>query len=377
MTAPAAAAATAAAAPAVPAAAAGAASLAAPKADPRQRTMSMAQRMSKQTLADGFDLWDRGYVLGAMRLFTFKAENAPPFQVGQILDAMGHLLLSLEEFEDARENFTFAVEKYELIQQPILAKVMAAKAVEAIKGPEAAFELMAEAVKQFDGEKQSADATLKDKAKAPFGRMYQYRGQLLLALGKTDEALADTKRAVELGFERVHIALVQLGQAEEDKGNAAGAIAAYKAALAKNANVISAYLPLALLLEKDDKKAEALEVLSRAIELHPRAIFIRQKSYLLSELSAGKEADALAFLDGFIKNPPHEEAESVFSAGGSSVGEMYKAKAAILADAGKLPEAKAAAQEALKLNKNDEEAVGLLAAIESAIATPASPEKSA
>src|SRR3989338_7765918 len=94
------------------------------KPDLRARTQSMAQRLAKQPLSEGFDLWDRGYILGAMRLFTFKAENAPPFQVGMILDAMGHLLCSLAEWEDAKENFNYAAEKYQLIQQPILAEIM-------------------------------------------------------------------------------------------------------------------------------------------------------------------------------------------------------------------------------------------------------------
>merc|ERR1712000_177403 len=116
---------------------------------------------------------------------------------------MGHLLLQLGEQEDARENFTFAQEKYDLIQQPILSKIMAAKAVEATKGSEEAFELIDAAVKQFDGEKQSHDATLKDKVKAPFGRLYHYRAQLLMQLGKVDEALVDVKHAVQLGYDRV------------------------------------------------------------------------------------------------------------------------------------------------------------------------------
>lgn len=344
------------------------------KADPRARTQSMAQRLSKQPLSEGFDLWDRGYVLGSMRLFTFKAENAPPFQVGMILDAMGHLLLQLGEFEDARENFTFATEKYELIQQPILAKIMSAKAVEATKGPEEAFALIDEAVKQFDGEKQSFDATLKDKIKAPFGRLYHYRAQLLLQLEKVDEALVDVKHAVELGYDRIHLSLALLGNIEEEKGNKEAAVSAYQACITKNPNLVSAYLPLAMLLKEDGKLDAAKETLDKAIALHPRAVFLRQKAYLLSE--AGAEKDALEFLDAQIAHPPHEEAEAMFSASGSAVGEFHKAKAAILADAGKMAEAKVSLQAALALYKDDEEANSMMNAINN-IKEESSPEKTA
>jgi len=154
------------------------------------------------------------------------------------------------------------------------------------------------------------------------------------------------------------------------------AISAYNACIAKNANLVAPYLPLALMLKDAGKNAEAKEVLDKAIALHPRAIFIRHKAYIMAD--AGMEKDALEYLDSQIAQPPHEEAEAVFSQMSSNVGEFHKAKAAILADGGKFEEAKASLQAALKLFAEDPEAKSMLGVIEDALNAPAaSPEKSA
>jgi tetratricopeptide (TPR) repeat protein len=326
----------------------------------RKRTESMAQRMAKQPLSDAFDLWDRGYILGAMRLFMFKAENSPPFQVGVCLDGVAHLLARLDEVADAKENFGFAAEKYELIQQPILSKMMLAKGVEVTEGVEAALAQVDDIVRTVDGDGQSAAADA--KRKAPFARLYGYRAELNLLAGKIEAGLADAQKSIDLHFDRVYTSYFTLGALHEAAGNDEGAVNAFRQCLAKCPHYVAAFEPLAAHLKKMGKLDEAVEVLARAIEVHPRAAFIRAKAYALSD--KGLEAEALAFLDAFIAHPPHEETESLLAVGDATVAALLTAKTAILADGGKLEAAKACAMQALKLCPGDEDAAAMLADIE-------------
>ena len=317
------------------------------------RTESMAQKLSKKPLSEGYELWDKGFFLAAMRLFIFKAENSPPFQLGPCLEGVAQLLARMEEGEDAKENFEFAAERYELIQQGVLAQVMKIKGVEATKGQEAALELITELVLKHDADRKAAELT-DAKLKPNLARAYHYRAELLLAAGKATEALADAQLAVSIGWDRVFLAHFVCAQALAESGNDAAAIGAFQATIAANANFVPAYEELSQLMQKEGQKDEALRLLTAAIALHPKSQLIRSKAFLLSEM--GNDTEAIALLDTVIETPPFEETESVVCILGQSTATFYKAKAAILADAEKLAEAKTAAEAALVASPGDAEA---------------------
>jgi len=100
--------------------------------------------------------------------------------------------------------------------------------------------------------------------------------------------------------------------------------------------------------------------------VHPKSALIRQLAFAMSDL--GQDTEALAMLDGHIANPPHEETEALFTAAGQATAVFQKAKAAILADAGKMAEAAACVAEALKAAPGDEEATSMETAIKEALA---------
>lgn len=327
----------------------------------------MAQRLSKKPISEGFDLWDRGYTLGAMRLFIFKAETSPPFQLGPCLDAVGHLLLALEESQDAKENFGYAAEKYDLIQQPVLAAVMNARGTEAVDGPAQALAALSAFLQEKDPNRQAH--TLTDaKTKSGLARAYYVRADLAYKVdpqGNAHAALADAEYGVSIGWDRVHLAHYLVGNIKLALGDVAGAIAAYDACISANGNYLAAFEAIAPLVKQQGDRDRALNLLDRAIALHPRSALLREKAFLISE--CGDDNQALAFLDGLIANPPAEETEAL-SFGGSTVATLYKAKAAILADSGRLQEALVAAQEALKNLPGDEEAQNIVADIQDVLA---------
>lgn len=333
----------------------------------RVRTESMAVRLSKKPLSEGFELWDKGYFLGAMRLFIFKAETSPPFQLGACLDAMGHLLARIDEGPDASENFGFAAEKYQMIQQPVLAQLMTVKGIEAEKGAEEALAGVNALLAQHDADKKVV--TLEDnKLKTAVARAYLFRAELLLDVDfekNAAEALQDAQMAAAAGWDRDHAAHYLVGSLQEQLGDKAGAIASYEKAIARNANFVAAFESLSRVLAGTEGAAQKqVDILGKAIELHPKSSMIRQKAFAMAD--CGQEAESLALLDTFIATPPHEETEALVSTPGATSATFLKAKAAIYADGGKMAEAAAACEEALKHSPGDEEATTMLADIKSA-----------
>lgn len=328
----------------------------------RVRTESMAQRLAKQPISEGFMLMDKGYVLGAMRLFIFKAETSPPYQLGACLDAMGHLLARLEEGEDAKENFGYAAEKYELILQPVLASLMKIKGQEATEGKGAALAAITALLQEKDPKREAASLT-DAKLKAALARCYHFRSELLLETSETPDAaaLADAELAASIGWDRGHLAWFTVAQARQASGNDAGAIEAYEKCIAVNPHFVLAYEEAIPLLAATGAGERALALFPKAIEQHPKSSLIRGYAFALS--SAGNDTEALALLDKYIKDPPHEETESLVAEAGGTTSLFLKAKAAIYADSGKMPEALAAATEALAHAPNDEEAKQLIADI--------------
>ena len=336
----------------------------------RVRTESMAQRLSKKPISEGFDLMDRGYNLGAMRLFIFKAETSPPFQLGPCLDAVGHLLLGLEEYADAKENFGYAAEKYDLIQQPILAEVMRIKGTEAVEGPEVALPQLQSLIERLDAARQIHTSN-DTRAKNGLARAYAYHAELLL---KVDAATNAAKAAIEaeystvIGWDRQHTAWLTLGLARQQVGDLAGASAALDRAIQLNPNYLAAY-ESAIHVNKALGQAQKLQqLLDAAIAIHPRSMLLREKAFALSD--AGQDGEALTYLDALIANPPPEETDSISFGSGGTVATLYKAKAAILADAQRLPEALAAAKAAVEANPGDDEAAAIAGDIEATINAP-------
>jgi tetratricopeptide (TPR) repeat protein len=305
-----------------------------------------------------------------MRLFIFKAETSPPFQLGPCLDAVAHLLFGLEEYVDAKENFGFAAEKYDLIQQPILAEVMRIKGTECSDGPEAALPLVQALIGRLDPGKQ-IHASSDTRAKNGLARAYAYLAELLLKTDATANAVPAASAAeysTTIGWDRQHTAWLLLGQAKQQFGDLAGAGQAFDRALQIAPNFLAAY-EASINVNKGLKSEpeKLLKLLDAAIAIHPRSLLLREKAFALSD--AGQDAEALAYLETLIANPPPEETDSISFGSGGTVATLYKAKAAILADGQKLPEALAAAKAAVEANPNDEEAVAIAQDIESSMSS--------
>ena len=325
----------------------------------------MAQRLSKKPISEGFDLMDRGYGLGAMRLFIFKAETSPPFQLGPCLDAIGHLLAAMEEGADAKENFGYAAEKYELIQQPVLAHLMKVRGIEATEGPAAALQSLDAFLQETDAGRQAH--TLDAKTKSGLARGYYIRADLAFKVdpeANAAQALADAEYAASMGWDRVHLAHYLIGIIKLAVGDAAGGQQALEQCIATNANYFAAYEALIPSVKQSDRD-KALQLMDAAIALHPRSALLREKAFTISE--CGNDVEALAFLEALIADPPHEETESL-SFGGTTAATLLKAKAAILADGGNMEQALAAAEQATQASPGDEEAENIIADIKAAMA---------
>ena len=79
-----------------------------------------------------------------------------------------------------------------------------------------------------------ADAETAVKLAPEDSAILDTRGQIYLALGRTDEALADLDRAIALGLNEIGTAYAR-GRAHELKGNRDAAIADYRKALSDEA----------------------------------------------------------------------------------------------------------------------------------------------
>jgi tetratricopeptide (TPR) repeat protein len=323
------------------------------------RTESMAQRLSKQPMSEGFVLMDKGYNLGAMRLLTFKAENSPPFQLGPCLEAIATILLRMEEAADAQENFGYAAEKYTLISQPVLAEVMTIRGVEATKGTEEALKLAEDLITKVDGDGNALNLP-EGKQKQNIARAYHLRADLRMQIGQIEGAIADAQIAAAIGWDRAFEAHYTLGLLHMHKGDDNAAQNALSQAITLNQNYLPAYEALVEVLERlgDGAREQLLATVSKAIELHPRAQLIRTKAFALSE--SGKDAEALQMLDDYVAKPPHEETEALFSAAGAAEAVFLKAKAAIYGDQGKIADAINAVETALQKLPGDEEATAML-----------------
>lgn len=328
------------------------------------RSESMVQRFAKLPVSEGYELWDKGYQLAAIRFFTFKsdADGAPPFQIAPCLDATGELSIQMQGMEDAQIQFGLAADKYKLIMQPMLAELMRIKITEASESPAKALEQLQEYLKKVDPEYNGGGTAADRKTKMALGRCYAYLCELILDTAEDDklssvagEAVKAASLAVELGWDRVHCGYLALGDAYEAQGDFVKAKEALTKAISLCPHYNAAYERL-IGVSKSLKEPPAaiLGLVEKAIEIHPRASLIRDKAFLVSEMSG--DAAALALLDEHLAKPPLEEMELGGQGTGPSVCTLLKAKAAVLADGGRMKEALEVAEAAVKAYARDEEA---------------------
>eukprot|EP00742_Colponemidia_sp_Colp-10_P016906 GILJ01019415.1.p1 GENE.GILJ01019415.1~~GILJ01019415.1.p1 ORF type:complete len:316 (-),score=74.40 GILJ01019415.1:155-982(-) len=266
------------------------------------------------------------------------------------------------ELPDAAENYGFAAEKYELIQQLTLSRLMKIKATQCKDGADVAVKEFDALLLELDPEHKAAELT-DAKGKAAIARVYNARAQAILDQEEGDlkKALEDATYAAQIGWDRSHIALYTIGQVKDRLEDFGGAIESYSKAITANPKYLDPHLAIAEVV-KTENPQRALEFYTSAIEVHPRSSIIRDKAYLMSELK--DDAGALALLDTMLADPPIEEGEGIGEKG-STEATLYKAKAAILADLGRLEEALVAAEAAVKKMPNDEEAIQMVADIKS------------
>ncbi|CCW67574.1 unnamed protein product [Phytomonas sp. Hart1] len=346
----------------------------------RVRTESMVQRFAKKPISEGFDLWDRGYLFGALRLFMFKAESGPPFQLAPCIDAIAELSLQLGAADEAQEQFLLATDKYRILQQPGLAELMRVRLDELLAGTSVALSHLEAYLNEQDLTQGGKGGDL--KTRAALARACAYLAELYLANaddddddeGKRSKDAEVAKRAVEfaslavsLGWDRVHLGYFTLGKAYEMLEELEKARDAYLQAIKHCPIFLNGLEYLIDVLRKlEVPSKELLPYMDQAIDAHPRAHLLREKAFILSEVE-GDDA-ALAYLETLIASPPLEEMECVSSDNsGPTVATLLKAKAAILADGGRFPEALAAAEEAVKACTKDKEAEMIVADIKEAM----------
>jgi len=318
----------------------------------RIRTESMVQRLSKKPISEGFELWDRGYLFGAIRLFQFKVENTPPFQVAPCLEALAMLLQQMGEDVDAQEQYTVAIEKYEMIQQPWNARYMKCCMTEIQGGPLAALAEVREVIRAADTHKEPS--TWDEKTKAQIAKLYGYRAHLHWLTEDYAAGEADATRACELGWDRVHVGLFTLGCCQYELGNVDQASQTFLKATQKNSRYLAAFEQLIEIYKSQENYEKALEMITIALEIHPKCSLIRDRAYALSELKMNDEA--LQVLDEGITKPPNDET-------GDSTSQLHRAKAAVLADMTRYDEALACLDAALDLTPGDDAATRMKADI--------------
>jgi len=310
----------------------------------RVRTESMVQRLSKQPMSEGFELMDKGYTFGALRLFQFKVETSPPFQVAPCLDALATLLLILGETDEFVTTLELAVEKYKLVQNPILAKVMQIRIADVQVGSEVAAGIADEAVASIGEVKDP-------KTKGAAGRLYHTRAEIRASLGKVTEAIEDLNIAIGYSWERVHLSHGLLGDLRRQQNDNAGAMASYECAIAANKSFVQAYMSLIPLLREAKNNERALELCTKVQGLRPSCALVKERAFTLSEM--GNDVEAIDILNTAIRNPPHDETEAHMGIG-NSVVQLHKAKCAIYADLEKYIEASDSITCALAVTKEED-----------------------
>ncbi len=115
-------------------------------------------------------------------------------------------------------------------------------------------------------------------------------------------ALVDLSKAVELN-PRLPDVFTYYGQALLRTGDASGATAAFRKALAANPNDFNSNMQLAVLLKEDARFEEALALVQRALLVRPSDLGARYQLATLN-LQQGKTEDARLQLESIVKAAP-------------------------------------------------------------------------
>jgi len=326
----------------------------------------MIQRLSKKPLSEGYELWDKGYILGALRLFQCKLEGCPPFEVAPCTDAVGAILEIIEELDEAVEHYDLAAEKYDTIQKKVLGSLMRAKSAAAKGDPEGALKLCNEGLADHD-----KGAEIDQAKKFQYARLLMTRADLHAQAKNFEAGLKDITDAIGLepGYDKpgqaTHLAHYSKGLIYSDMEDFESADKAFTAAVGLRPEHFASWEALFRTKKELGQLAPAVDALDKAFALHGKAELVREKAFTLSEM--GKDDEALEVCDKAIENPPHEETEA-FTGPAESVAILHKAKAAILADAGNMDDAAKAIKDALTCDPQDPDAMRMSADITTTLA---------
>ncbi|CAD2220193.1 hypothetical protein, conserved [Angomonas deanei] len=262
-----------------------------------------------------------------------------------------------------------------MVQQLLLSEMMTVKILEINEGTAAAIQAMEELIKKYQKTPEEIVALTDKKERAAYARAYLYLAELYLThpSGVEElpaEQLTKAKEAAQLSttvgkgvWERVHHAYNVLGDALEQSGDLQGAKEAYQSAVTLCPYYVECLERLIAVSEELSEgtpgQEEHLLLLEALLRAHPSADRLREKAFLLSELQGDEKA--LAFIaEQLTEGPPQQEMESVGEASSNTACVLLKAKAAILADSGRMKEALEAALQAKEADPDDAETAKLI-----------------
>lgn len=316
----------------------------------------MIDRLGKKPISEGYLLWDKNFLLGALRLFQCKLEVAPPFEVAPCFEAVGDILYMLEEKGEAAEHYDLGQRKFGMMSKKWGAHLLSAKHCRASEGDKAALAQLEKILKPFDEAIASQGV---DKAKeliateakgevATVGSMYSLRAQCAQAEGVLYEyALGYATYALAIGCDRPHATQFMKGEIYLKLEKETEAEACFNDSVTTKPCWVLGYEELLNMYTRTERHADALAVANKLNKEHPKADYIRDEAFATAGTSG--DAAALKLLDEAISAPPTEEGED----DGTALAILYKAKAAIYADSGDFPNAVAALR---KVGAGDEQA---------------------
>jgi tetratricopeptide (TPR) repeat protein len=197
-------------------------------------------------------------------------------------------------------------------------------------------------------------------------------------LGQPERALTALRLAARSGASRVEVMALEEGNAHRALGDVAAAERAFRRALATNPGFVAASLNLALICEHQNRLAEALTCLDRALERCPGYGELRMLRARIRR-TAGDHRGALGDLDQLGSHSGalrlrvrilterrrfQEAREALTTAGEETDAEIVRLRGAVALGLGEVGEAVAQLRLSLDLHASDEAARNLSTALE-------------